>query len=221
MRQCEFIGVSSTGIVTVAAVFLGGVLGYQLFVSFHYFGAEAFLGGSVGLSLFRELAPVMTSIMVTGRAGAAMAAQIASMRITEQIDALEVMAVDPYEYLVAPRVWAGALMVPLLSAYFGAIGTLSACAVACGIMDLSFPTFWDQFSKVVDTTEMIHCTTKGVAFGFVLTIVGCFYGFRARGGAQAVGMATRTTVVVSCLGILLLDYILTSLLPFGWSWLEA
>jgi phospholipid/cholesterol/gamma-HCH transport system permease protein len=90
-RQCEFIGVSSTGIIVVAGLFMGGVLGYQLYVSFHYFGAEALLGGSVGVSLFRELAPVMAAIMVTGRAGAAMAAELASMRITEQIDALEVI----------------------------------------------------------------------------------------------------------------------------------
>ena len=94
-RHCESIGVASTGIITVAAIFLGGVLGYQIYVSLHYFGAEALLGGSVGVSIFRELGPVMTSIMVTGRAGASMCAELASMRISEQIDALEVMAVDP------------------------------------------------------------------------------------------------------------------------------
>lgn len=220
LRHCEFIGVSSTGILVVAAVFMGSVLGYQLYASFHYFGAEALLGGSVGVSLFRELAPVMGAIMVTGRAGAAIAAEIASMRITEQIDALEVMAVDPVEYLVSPRVLAGTLMMPVLAMFFGAVGSLSACAVACGVMDLSYSTFWDQFTKVVDRMEVIHCVTKATVFGLLLTLIACFYGFRAHGGARAVGLATRTTVVAGCLAILFADYILTSLLPFGFAYLK-
>ncbi|MGE0616552.1 MAG: MlaE family ABC transporter permease [Bacteriovoracia bacterium] len=220
-RQCEFIGVTSTGIILVAALFMGAVLGYQLYVSFHYFGAEALLGGSVGVALFRELAPVMGAVMVTGRAGAAMAAEIASMRISEQIDALEVMAIDPMEYLVAPRVVAGVCMMPLLSVLFAGIASLAAAGVACGVMGLSTPVYWSQFSKVVDPIELTHCVTKGAMFGLVLTWVGCFYGFRAHGGAYAVGKATRTTVVVSCLTILLSDYVLTSLLPFGFARLIA
>ncbi len=174
----------------------------------------------MGLALFRELGPVMAAIMVTGRAGAAMAAQLASMRITEQIDALEVMAVDPFEYLVAPRVLAGVLMLPLLSVFFSAIGTVAASLVACGVMELSYPTYWEQFAKVVDLIDLKHCVVKAAVFGLVLSWVACFYGFRAQGGAQGVGYATRTTVVVSCLGILLTDYVLTSLLPFGWAWLS-
>jgi phospholipid/cholesterol/gamma-HCH transport system permease protein len=220
MKQCEFIGVSSTGIITVAAMFMGGVLGYQLYVSFHFFGAEALLGGSVGVSLFRELAPVMASIMVTGRAGAAMAAEIASMRITEQIDALEVMAVDPVEYLVSPRIIAGFLMMPLLSVFFAAVATLAAALVACSVMGLDYAIFWSQYAKVVDQMEVTHCLVKGCVFGIVLTWVACFCGFRAQGGARAVGAATRNTVVASCLTILFTDYILTSLLPFGFAQLQ-
>ena len=216
-KQCEFIGVSSITIILVAGVFMGGVLGYQLYVSFHYFGAEALLGGSVGVSLFRELAPVMAAIMVTGRAGAAMAAEIASMRISEQIDALEVMAVDPFEYLVIPRVVAGTVMMPLLAVFFAAIGTLASAGVACGIMGLDVSVFWTQYSKVVDAIDLTHCVIKSGVFGFVLTSIGCFYGFTAHGGARAVGQATRNTVVASCLTILLSDYILTSLLPYGFA----
>jgi phospholipid/cholesterol/gamma-HCH transport system permease protein len=217
LQQCEFIGVSSLGGVMVAAAFMGAVLGYQLYVSFHMFGAEALLGGSVGVSLFRELGPVMTAIMVTGRAGAAMAAEIASMRVSEQIDALEVMAIDPVEYLVTPRVIAGTLMVPLLSVFFCVVGTIAAALVACGVMGLDSPIFWNQFSKVVDPIELVHCLVKGAVFGLVLTWIGCFCGFRVTGGARAVGFAARTTVVASCLTILLSDYGLTSLLPFGFS----
>jgi phospholipid/cholesterol/gamma-HCH transport system permease protein len=221
LRQCEFIGVSSTGIIVVAAIFLGGVMGYQLYVSFHFFGAEALLGGSVGVSLFRELGPVMAAIMVTGRAGAAMAAEIATMRITEQIDALEVMAVDPVEYLSAPRILAGLLMMPLLAMFFSCVASLAAAVVACGIMGLDSTIFWEQFSKVVDAIDLVHCLVKGCVFGLVLTWVGCYCGFNAQGGARSVGLATRSTVVASCLTILLSDYILTSLLPFGFAKLSV
>lgn len=221
LKQCEAIGVSSSGIIVVAAAFMGAVLGYQFYVSFRLFNAEALIGGSVGVSLFRELGPVMTAIMVTGRAGAAMAAEIGSMKISEQVDALEVMAVDPVEYLVAPRVIAGTIMLPLLAIFFTAIGTLAACGVACGIMDLDKAIYWAQYAKVVDAIDLVHCTTKGAAFGLILTWVGCYNGYRASGGASAVGHATRDTVVASCLSILLVDYILTSFLPFGYPILKV
>jgi len=217
LKQCEFIGVTSLPVNVVAATFLGGVLGYQLYVSFHYFGAEALLGGSVGVSLFRELGPVISAIMVTGRAGAAMAAEIASMRVSEQIDALEVMAVDPHEYLVAPRVVAGICMMPFIAVFFSVVGSIAAALVSCGIMGLDVAVFISQYRKVVDAMEVIHCVTKAACFGLVLTWVGCFNGFRAFGGARAVGLATRSTVVASCLTILLSDYILTSFLPFGFA----
>ncbi len=196
---------------------MGGVLGYQLYVSFKLFGAEALLGGSVGVSLFRELAPVMAAIMVTGRAGAAMGAEIASMRITEQVDALEVMAVDPVEFLVTPRVLAGLVMLPLLSLFFAAVASLAAAGVACGIMDLDRSTYWAQFAKVVDSIDLVHCVVKGSTFGLFLTWIGCFCGYRASGGARAVGMATRNTVVATCLTILCSDFVLTSFLPFGFA----
>jgi phospholipid/cholesterol/gamma-HCH transport system permease protein len=215
LKHCEFIGVNSLGVIVVAATFMGGVLGYQLYVSFKRFGAEALLGATTGVSLFRELAPVMAAIMVTGRAGAAIAAEMASMRISEQIDALEVMAVDPHEFLVAPRVMAGFAMVPLLSVVFGAVGSLASMVVACWIMGLDVPVFWAQFVKYVNPIELLHCTVKGAVFGMFLAWIGCFCGYTAYGGARAVGFATRTTVVASLLTILLSDYVLTSLLPFG------
>jgi len=220
IKQCEFIGVSSMGIITVAALFMGGVLGYQLYVSFHLFGAESLLGGTVGVSLFRELAPVIGAIMGTGRAGAAIAAELASMRVSEQIDALEVMAVDPMEYLVLPRILSGTLMMPLLAVYFGVVGSLSAAGVGCGVMGLDPSVFWEQYRRFVDGIDMIHCVTKGATFGLVLTWVACFCGFNARGGARSVGFATRTTVVATCLTILLFDYLLTSVLPFGFARLK-
>lgn len=216
-RQCEFIGVSSLPVNIVAAIFLGGVLGYQLYVSFHLFGAESLLGGSVGVSLFRELAPVMAAIMVTGRAGAAMAAEISSMRISEQIDALEVMAIDPIEYLVVPRIAAGLVVMPLISVFFAVVASITSGVIACGVMGLDTQVFLTQYTKTVDPIELTHCLTKGAVFGVVLTLIGCFSGYRAYGGARAVGLATRSSVVASCLTILLSDYVLTSVLPFGFT----
>ena len=214
INQCEFIGVSSLGILSVAAVFMGAVLGYQLYTSFAMFGAQALVGGTVGVSIFREMAPVIGAIMVTGRAGAAIGAEIASMRVSEQIDALEVIGVNPFEYLVLPRVVAGATMMPLLAFIFGGIATMSASLIACGVMDLSFPVFWKAFRAYVDWIDFLHCFLKGVSFGIALTTLGCFFGFRASGGARAVGFATRSTVVATCLTILLLDYFWTMVLPF-------
>ncbi len=214
LRQCEFIGVNSVGVITLAGTFMGGVLGYQLYASLHLFGAEALLGGSVGVSLYRELAPVMAAIMVTGNAGAAMAAEIASMRISEQIDALDVMAVDPMEYLVLPRVLAGVTMLPIIAVYFAVVGTFAAALISCGVMGLDPATYWGQFQKVVDALEIIHCTVKAGVFGLMLTWIACYYGFHAYGGARAVGQATRTTVVATFLTVLFADYIITSLLPF-------
>ena len=140
--QCELIGVTSLGILAVAAVFMGAVLGYQLFTSFELFGAQALVGGTVGVTIFREMGPVLGGVMVTGRAGAAIAAEMASMRVSEQIDALEVMGVDPYEYLVIPRVVAGMTMMPLLAFIFSIIGTLAAAVIACSVLGLSGATFW-------------------------------------------------------------------------------
>lgn len=213
LNQCEFIGVSSFGIMSVAAIFMGAVLGYQLYVSFALFGAQALVGGTIGVSLFREMAPVMGAIMVTGRAGAAIGAEMASMRVSEQIDALEVMGVDPYEYLVVPRVAAGMAMMPLLSVIFGAIATLAGCLIATSVLGLSVPTFWKTFRQWVDWVDFMHCVIKGMTFGFALTTMGCFFGFRANGGARAVGLSTRSTVVATCLVILLFDYFWTMVLP--------
>ena len=163
----------------------------------------------------------MAAVMVTGRAGAAMAAEIASMKISEQVDALEVMAVDPVEYLVAPRVLAGLVTMPILSVFFTVVASLAAAGVSCGVMGLSSTIFWDQYSRVVDVIDLIHCVTKGAVFGLVLTWIACFCGFRAQGGARAVGFATRTTVVASFLTILFSDYVMTSLLPFGFAKLKV
>ena len=163
----------------------------------------------------------MAAIMVTGRAGAGMAAEISSMNVSEQVDALEVMAVDPIEYLVFPRVAAGFISLPILSLIFSGVGSLSACLVACGIFDLQYTIYWNHYLTLVDKIDLVHCVVKSASFGLVLTWIGCFCGLRAYGGALAVGQATRTTVVATCLSILLSDYWLTAILPLGLSQLKV
>jgi phospholipid/cholesterol/gamma-HCH transport system permease protein len=219
-QHCEFIGVQSLGVCTIAAIFLGSVMGYQLLFTLRMFGADALLGGSIGTSFFRELAPVFAAIMVIGRSGAAIAAEISTMRVSEQIDALEVMAVDPVEFLVTPRIFAGFLMMPVTAVYFALVGSGSAFFIACKVMGLSEATFWARYAKSTDIIDIVHCVLKGATFGLVLSSIACFCGFRAFGGAKAVGSATRNTVVASFLLVLLADYLLTSLLPFGFPPLE-
>ncbi len=213
LNQCEFIGVSSFGVLSVAAVFIGASLGYQLYKSFELFGAQALVGGTVGVGIFREMAPVIGAIMVTGRAGAGIGAEIASMRVSEQIDALEVMGVDPYEYLVLPRVLAGAVMMPILAFMFGGIATGAASVISCSVLDLPYPIFWKAFRTWTSWVDLLHCLVKGLTFGTALAMLGCFFGFRAGGGARGVGLSTRSSVVAGCLTILFLDYFWTMILP--------
>ena len=215
LYQCELIGVNSLGVTFAAACFMGAVLGYQLYFSLHRFGAEGLIGGTVGMSLFRELAPVMSAIMVSGRAGAAMAAEIASMKVTAQVDALEVMAIDAIEYLVTPRVLAGLIVMPILAFIFALVASSSAFLITTQVMGLQKAMFWNHYVTIVDHIDLMHCFVKAAVFGLVLTWVGCFCGYKTYGGAKSVGTAARNTVVVSTLCILFLDYFLTSLLPMG------
>ncbi len=215
VHQCAIIGVGSWMVTAAGAIFLGAVLGYQLYISLHRFGAEALLGGTVGMTLFRELGPVMAALMVTGRAGASMAAELASMCVSEQVDALKVMGVDVVELLVMPRVLAGVCMLPLLAILFCILATISAFLIATYVMGLQGAVFWSHFFHIVDPIELTHCIVKASVFGLGITLIGCFCGLSAYGGAKAVGNAARNTVVASSLMILGVDYIVTSFLPLG------
>ncbi len=220
LQNCEFIGLNTLPICTTAAIFLGAVLAYQLYISLHQFQAEALIGGTIGVTLFRELAPVMAGIMVIGRGAAAIAAHLSSQRINEQVDALEVMGIDPFEYLVAPKVAACIVMMPLIVVFFGLTASLSAYIVSSFVMGLEGSTFVNHFLITLNPIDIIHCLTKSFVFGIFFSCISCFFGLKAYGGAQAVGFATRNTVVFSTLTILLVDYFLTSFLPVGLSRLE-
>ena len=212
VKQCEFVGLQSLSIVIVTGGFTGAVFAIQAAYGFGLFGAESLTGSTVTLSLVRSIGPVFAALMVTGRAGSAMAAEIGTMRVTEQIDALEAMAVDPIEYLVAPRIFAGTVMVPLLSAVFSMVGIVGAYFVGVEMLHINPGAFLDRIYWYCDPEDLLWGLAKSSVFGFVLTVVGCTKGLYVRGGAEGVGRATTEAVVFSSVSILVLDYFITQFL---------
>lgn len=208
----EFIGVGSIFIVGLTGVFVGMVLGLQLADGFRQFQAENQTGGVVGLALTREMAPVFSALMVASRAGSAMATEIGSMRVSNQIDALVTMAVNPVQYLVVPRLVAGMLMVPLLTVLFTITGMFGAYMVCIHILELDPGIFMDRVQWFVDWSDMGQGLTKAVVFGFAVCLIACRQGYHASGGAAGVGRATTRAVVQSAVAIVALDYLLTSVI---------
>ena len=176
------------------------------------FNAESLVGSTVGISLARELSPVLTGLMVAGRAGSGIATELGTMRVTEQIDALATMAVNPVQYLVVPRFLAGLIMVPVLSALFTLVGMIGCYIVAVVLLDIDRGIFLSQVYWYVDPDDLTSGIIKACVFGGILTMVGCYKGFYASGGARGVGLATTQSVVVSSVMILISDYFLTALM---------
>lgn len=214
LQQFDFIGVQSFVVVTFSAIFIGSVMAFQTYVALHYFGMEGFLGSSVGIALMRELAPVFCGIMVAGRAGAAIAAEIATMRVTEQIDAMEALGTDPFDYLVTPRIVAGTLSMPLLCIYFTIIGCTAGYFIATVVLNTDGATYWQTLSWAVDFNDVWQGLTKALIFGFFISLLGCFYGYYADSTSEGVGVATNRAVVTIALWILFSDYIMTAYLPY-------
>jgi phospholipid/cholesterol/gamma-HCH transport system permease protein len=211
-KQMEFIGVNSTIVVIITGIFTGMVLALQSYYGFRKFGAEGLVGAAVALSMTRELGPVLTGLMVTGRAGSAMAAQLGTMRVTEQIDALTVMALSPIKYLVTPRIVAGLLMLPVLTVVSDFIGIVGGYVVGVKLLGINEGAFMDKMIKYVELNDIYNGLVKSAVFGIILSSVACYKGFYARGGAEGVGKATTEAVVVSSVTILISDYVLTSLM---------
>jgi len=212
LKQMEFIGVNSTVVVLLTGLFSGMVLALQGYYGFRKFGGETLLGATVALSLVRELGPVLTGLMVTARAGSAIAAEIGTMRVTEQIDALTVMAVNPIHYLVVPRFWAGVITVPLLTVLADVIGIAGGYFVGVILLHIDQGIFIAKMKELVELSDILNGLYKAFVFGGLLTLIGCYKGYHARRGAEGVGQATTEAVVISSITILAGDYILTSLL---------
>lgn len=211
-EAAEFIGVQSLMIVTMIGTFVGMVFALQLTSALRQFGTESFVGATLGIALTRELAPVFTSIVVAARAGAGMATELGSMRITEQIDALATLAVNPVQYLVTPRLLGGTLMVPLLAMLFNAMGMIGGYAVAVWIQGVDRGAFIENAKWIVDTQDVLQGIFKSIVFGAALTLISCFQGYNASGGAKGVGIGTTRAVVGSFVTILVLDYFLTDII---------
>lgn len=211
-KQMHFVGVQSILIVLITGLFTGMVFAVQANIGFSMFGAQGLIGGIVSLALTRELSPVLTALMVNGRVGSAMAAELGTMRVTEQIDALESMAVDPHQYLVTPRVFAATIMVPALTMVFNAVGLLGCWYVGVKEIGVNPGAFWWRVEWHVDPDDILGGLIKAAVFGILLSTVGCFKGFTTHGGAEGVGKATTSAVVVSGVLILTVDYFMTRIL---------
>ncbi|MBV70536.1 MAG: ABC transporter permease [Myxococcales bacterium] len=208
----EFVGVGSIFIVLLTGLFTGAVFALQGAGAFRMFNAESLVGPTVGISLARELSPVLTGLMVTGRAGSGIATELGTMRVTEQIDALYTMAVNPVQYLIVPRVIAGLVMVPLLSVLFTLVGMGGCYFVGVVLLNIDPGIFISKVQWFVDPKDLINGLVKACAFGGILTMVGCYKGFYASGGARGVGLATTQSVVLSSVLILVADYFLTAMM---------
>jgi len=212
LRQLYQVGAMSTLVIALIGFFTGAVLAVQGEYTLAQFGATAYVGSMVSLSLIRELGPVLTALMVIGRAGSAMTAEIGIMRITEQIDALRSMAVDPLRYLMAPRLLAGVIAMPLLTCIFNVIGIIGGYVVAVGLLGLSGGTFMTQMSAAVQLLDVYSGIIKALVFGFIFAWVSCYKGYTCGFGSVGVNKATTGGVVISSVSVLVIDYFLTSVL---------
>ena len=211
VRQMIDIGYYSLPVVGLTAIFTGMVLALQSFTGFSRFSAEGAIPGVVVLSLTRELGPVLAGLMVAGRIGAAMAAEIGTMRVTEQVDALVTLSTNPFKYLVAPRLLAGVTMLPILVAVADIIGVLGGYLVSVFVLDFNGTTYLKNTWDILEPVDVISGLVKAAVFGFLVALMGCYHGYRSKGGAQGVGQATTNAVVSASILILLFNYIVTSL----------
>ena len=211
-KQMEFVGVRSISVVVLTGTFTGMVLALQSSYAFRKFGAQSLVGTTVALSMTRELGPVLTSLMVAARAGSAMAAELGTMRVTEQIDALTVMAVDPLRYLVVPRILAGFFMVPVLCVMSNFVGILGGYFVGVNLLGINSGLYVNNTVKYLELNDLYNGLIKAAVFGVILSTIGCYKGFYASGGAHGVGKATTEAVVLASVLILINDYFLTALM---------
>jgi len=216
VREIFFSGVMSLIIILVSGTFVGMVLGLQGYETLKRYGSESALGSLVALSLVRELGPVLAALLFASRAGSAMTAEIGLMKATEQIAAMELMAVNPIARVVAPRFWAGVISMPLLAALFSALGVFGGYVVGVVNIGVDEGSFWSQMQAAVDfRQDILNGVIKSVVFGFVVTAIALFEGYDAPPTAEGVSGATTRTVVQSSLAILMLDFILTALMFRG------
>ncbi|MDQ6955505.1 MAG: ABC transporter permease [Mariprofundaceae bacterium] len=209
ISQCEKVGVQSLPVVLLTAIFTGMVLALQSWVGFHRFGAESMVATVVSLSMVRELGPVLVGLMVAGRVGASFAAELGTMRVSEQIDALWTLSTDPIRYLIIPRIIAATLMMPLLVILADAIGIFGGYLVSVLMLEQNSQVYIERATLFLKLQDLYSGLLKAVVFGGIIGLVSCAEGFYCKGGAQGVGQATTRAVVISAMSILISDYFLT------------
>ena len=212
IEQLYFIGNKSIFIIGLAGSFTGMVMAYQTYFGFKLINVDSLAGPVVALTLAKELAPVLSGLIVTGRAGAAMAAQIGTMKVTEQVDALEVMGVSSIQYLAVPRVIACTLALPMLFCLFLFIGNVGSWMVGTKALMIDESLFFGKLGSLMYVEDIIQGFVKALVFGFVISIIGTYFGFQVSKGAEGVGKGTNLAVVWGMISVLVLDYFLTSFL---------
>lgn len=211
LRALVEIGYFSLPVVALTAVFTGMVLALQSYTGFSRYSAESAIPNIVVLSLTRELGPVLAGLMVAGRIGAAMAAELGTMRVTDQIDALSTLSTNPMKYLVAPRLLAGIIALPALVVVADILGVLGGFIVSTLKLGFNKNTYLEHTVNFMQTGDVVSGLVKAAVFGFIITLMGCYQGYNSRGGAQGVGAATTAAVVSASILILAVDYVLTEL----------
>ncbi|MBU1904992.1 MAG: MlaE family lipid ABC transporter permease subunit [Proteobacteria bacterium] len=216
LKQIRFIGLQSVVVIVLTGAFSGMVLGFQGFYSLSRFGSDAFLGPMVGLALIKELGPVISALMVTGRAGSAITAEIGIMRMSEQIDAMELMGLNPYRYLVVPNLLAAMISLPLLTAIFDVVGIFGGYLVGGKLLGVGAGTYFGEMANYVEMQDIMEGLYKSISFGVIIVWVCCFKGYYAGiftgFGSEGVSRATTQAVVLSSVLILVWDYFMTSIL---------
>jgi phospholipid/cholesterol/gamma-HCH transport system permease protein len=214
IRHLEFIANKSVIIICMTGVFTGLAMSYQIYLGFQLVNATNLVGPTVGLGITRELGPVLTGLIVAARAGGAMAARLGTMRVSEQIDALEVMGIDPRQYLIAPRILAAFIAMPLLCGIFDFIAMMGAHFLCINLLGLDQAIFWDKIAMWLNPGDIYQGLIKAAVFGITFAAVCCNQGFYAKGGAKGVGDATNQGVVNSMVLIIILNFFLTNIIRF-------
>jgi phospholipid/cholesterol/gamma-HCH transport system permease protein len=210
LRQIVYMGYYSLPVVGLTAIFTGMVLALQSYTGFSRFNAESAVATVVVLSVTRELGPVIAGLMVAGRVGAAMAAEIGTMRVTDQIDALTTLSTDPFRYLVLPRLLAGLITLPLLVVVADVIGVFGGYIVGTVKLGFNPANYLTQTESYLETMDVVSGLVKAGVFGFIVALMGCYHGYHSRGGAEGVGQATTHAVVSASILILVANYMLTT-----------
>jgi phospholipid/cholesterol/gamma-HCH transport system permease protein len=212
IRQMDFLGAKSFYIIVFTGFFTGMVLALNGYLTFRILDAETMVGATVAIAMVREMGPVLASIMVIARAGSAIAAELGTMRITEQIDALTTMSVNPVKYLITPRLIAGITMMPILATIFSVTGFIGSYFVCIKLFGINAGDFMANVHDILEMEDFTKGLIKSLFFGLFLTLIACYYGYYTSGGAEGVGKSTNKAVVAGCVTIIISDYFLTALL---------